>query len=299
MIIKPEYSLYQDKPADKEDLQQGDIIENQEEVCGIVNNAYPQFSGSEYDAFLVITQSCDLVRRYGKPCKSKYINLVPIQPLEEIFLSLLDRVCDRFKINCRLYSARGKSNAIQLIESICNQNAWALGVFFFHSDIDVKIPVDSVGLLQVGFAVPSESHYYDKLAKARSGRLNVAFQSRLGWLVGNLYSRVATPDFPKSNQQEVMDYLMSSNKNNKNLPQWLNKGQLEKLKSSTRTEIMDLREDQIDALLAEYDPKAPVKKAINYVVDTIKGVTKDVSDAKLQEIQKQLSTNMEFELLFR
>jgi len=295
---KIEYSLYQDKPTDKEDLQQGDIIENNEEISNIVKQIYPKISDLEYDSFLVITQSCDLVRRDGKLCKSKYINLVPIQPLEYAFLSLLDRVDDRYKITGRLYSAKGKSTAIQLIESISNQNAWALGVFFLHSNIDVKIPVDSVALLQVSFSFPSES-YYNKITRARSGRLNVAFQSRLGWLVGNLYSRVATPDFPKTNQQEVIDYLMSSDKGNNNLPQWLTKDQLKQLKSSAKTDLMNLSEDQIDIFLVDFDPKAPFKKAIDHMINVVKGVIKDVKNTEIEEIERELLTNMDFGLLFR
>ncbi len=297
-MAKVEYSLYQDKPTEMEDLQQGDVIENNEEISNIVKQIYPKISDLEYDSFLVITQSCDLARHDGKLCKSKYINLVPIQPMEHIFLPLLYRVYDHYKITGRLYSAKGKSNAIQLIESICNQNAWALGVFFLHSNIDVKIPVDSVALLQLSFSVPSELHY-NKVTSARSGRLDVAFQSRLGWLVGNLYSRVATPDFPKTNQREVIDYLMSSDKENKNLPQWINREQLKKLKSSTETNLNNLEEEQINILLADYDPKAPIEKAISYVLDAIKKEIEDVSDTNLQEIRAHLSTNMDFELLFR
>ena len=293
-----EYFLYQDNPPEKEDLQQGDIIENNEKINSIIKQIYPRISDLEYNSLLVITQSCDLVRRDGKICKSKYINLVPIQPLEHIFLPLLDRAYGRFKITGRRYSAKGKSDAIQLIESICNQNAWALGIFFLHSNIDVKIPVDSVALLQLSFTVPSEL-YYNEVTRARTGRLNVAFQSRLGWLVGNLYSRVATPDFPEVKQREVRDYLMSSDKENKNLPQWLNKKQLERLKSSTDTDLNNLSEEKIDILLADYDPKAHIKKAIGHVINEVKSVIKDVKKTELKEIERNLLTNMEFELLFR
>lgn len=291
-MTEPKYSLYQDNPPDKEDLQQGDIIENNEEIRTIIKQFYPLISDSEYSTFIVITQSCDLVRRDNKPCKSKYVNLAPIQPLENVFLSLFDRVYGHFKITDRLYSSKGKSKAAELIESICNQNAWALGIFFLQANTDVKIPEDSVALLPVSFAVSSDL-CYDKLVKHRSGRLNIAFQSRLGWLVGNLYSRVAAPDFPKSNREEVQRDLLD--KKSENLPRWIDKKQLKILGQ----EPNNLRKDQIEALLLQYDPKAPVKEAIKHVLDTVKGVIEEVPAAKLQEIESKLSTKLEFELLFR
>jgi len=40
-----------------------------------------------------------------------------------------------------------------------------------------------------------KSHHYDALIDARRGRLAPDFQAKFGWLVGNLYSRAATPDW--------------------------------------------------------------------------------------------------------
>ncbi len=41
------------------------------------------------------------------------------------------------------------------------------------------------------------SDHYELMRDARCGRLQSEFANKLGWLVGNLYSRVGTPDWPK------------------------------------------------------------------------------------------------------
>lgn len=295
---KPKYSLYQNKPDESEDLQQGDIIANNETVRKLINRTYLQNFDSEIVAFLIITQSCDLARHDGKPCKASYVNLVPIWPFENVFLSLLEKECGNFKIKDRLYSAnKGKTKANELIERICSQNAWALGVFFLHSNIDVKIPVNSLALLQVSFAIPS-NYSYDLFTKFRNGRLDAAFQGRLGWLVGNLYSRIGTPNFPEDRYKEIRKSLMSSDEDNDRIPRWIGKRKLQDMRDTTGLDAKDLEMQRINDFLADYDPKEPKNKAVDLVLDTLKDVYAKVSNKRLKEIESKLKTSVKFESLF-
>ena len=72
-----------------------------------------------------------------------------------------------------------------------------MGMFYLHPDGDVGIAEHAVAQLRVTISFRADEHY-ETLRKARSGRLGEQFQSKLGWLTGNLYSRVATRDWSET-----------------------------------------------------------------------------------------------------
>jgi len=211
--------------ADKEELAQGDIIQPNAEIRGILGEAHKHFCDPKYSAFIVITQTCDLVRRDGEPCKSRYINIAVVRQLEDVLLSLLDTECVRVKIANEIlrgvYHENSLSTAERLLTRILNQNEHGLGLFYLHPDADIGIAVPSVALLQVNIAL--RKTHYDILLRNRSGGLNSAFQSRLGWIVGNLYSRVATPDWPEEKRSEIIKDILTPSDPVEGSPIWIHK----------------------------------------------------------------------------
>jgi hypothetical protein len=89
---EPVHFTYQSFKED-DDLQQGDILLPKEEICSILKDVHPHFLDSKYNGFLVLSQTCDLVRRDSAGCKTRYINLAAIRPLEDILFNLLDKLC--------------------------------------------------------------------------------------------------------------------------------------------------------------------------------------------------------------
>ncbi|MEJ2704777.1 MAG: hypothetical protein P8Z79_20265, partial [Sedimentisphaerales bacterium] len=119
----------------------------------------------------------------GAECKSRYINLAVIRPLEDMLWNFLDKICERVKIcNNEIegsYVLESKQKAHQLLQRIINQNEQALGVFYLHPDGVVGIAEHSVALLQVSIALRAQEHY-DTLVNARRGRLADPFRNKLG-----------------------------------------------------------------------------------------------------------------------
>ena len=64
---------------------------------------------------------------------------------------------------------------------------------------------------QVAGEINPNATYEDYLAlvRARVGRLAPAFQAKLGWLIGNLYNRPATPDWEDSSEGEKIETVIS------------------------------------------------------------------------------------------
>ncbi len=293
-----EYKLYQEISNINEDLQQGDIIirrpEYDDDICKIIEEYFPTLPHKKYIAYLVITQSCDLARREENEnrCKADYINLVGVQRLEDVFLTLVDKICGKYRQKYGYYASSGKDSACELLQRICNQNEWSIGIFFLHDNADFGLSHNSIAMLQESFAIKA-TEYYDSLLNSRSGRLTPQFQNRLGWLVGNLYSRVATVDFPEDEYKEIREKLFKKN-GNKNLPIWLLKRQIKKIKNETGQEISELEKDNLDGLIASFDPISEnIHKSSERIVEILKEIV-EISQEQEEEIKIRIRNDIKY-----
>lgn len=66
-----------------EDLMQGDILRKTPEIDRVLNEAHPYYFQNKNNKYLIVlTQSCDLVRRpENDPCAARYISIAPVRPL--------------------------------------------------------------------------------------------------------------------------------------------------------------------------------------------------------------------------
>jgi hypothetical protein len=268
-----EYQIYE--PFNKgDDLFQGDIILREDPICKIFGKIHPHFMKDKYTAFMVLTQSCDLVRRKQKngvsECRSRYINLAVIRPLDEVLPVLLDKECGKVIINGtvaeHIYEVESKRKAKQLLQRIFNQNEQALGIFYLPPKTSVKIAVPSVALLQVSVALRAVEHY-ETIRESRWGRLAPAFQSKLGWLVGTLFSRVATPDMPKAELNELTKQFLGSEKDHRDSEigvRWVPQKVI-KTADSKNAEIEALKGDEIVSEVMKYKPDHPLDVAIKRI----------------------------------
>jgi len=156
-----------------------------------LREAHPHFIQDKYLGFVVITQSCDLVRRKGAMPSAPYVAIAAVRSLSAVLPKLLSTACDPW--NSGIFPESRRESAKRLLERVFNQNEQGLGVFYLHPDHDVEIAEHAIALLRVSVAL-RHSHY-DALVDARRGRLKPAFQAKLGWLVANLYGRAATEDW--------------------------------------------------------------------------------------------------------
>ena len=156
----------------------------------LLDDVHAHFCDEKYLGFLVVTQTCDLVIRKGTP-KAQYVNLAVIRSLKRVMPPHIEQLCGTELPG--IFKEEKKQLAAQLLERILNQNEQAQGLFYLHPDADAGISEPSVAILRVTISLRAE--HYACLKNARHGRLTPEFSSKLGWLLGNLYSRVATPDW--------------------------------------------------------------------------------------------------------
>lgn len=172
-------------------LSQGDIIVRNEEIANTIGQAHQYYAtASDYTHFVVLTQSCDLVRRNGK-FNAPYITIAAAKPFQKTvtdFLASQSRNIKGSEFQFHPISALGKVK--QLLERHLHNTE---SEFFFlpqsgHQNIDE----DLVVFLRLTIALRKD--HYDAIAASKIAELADVFQAKLGWLKGNIYSRVATPD---------------------------------------------------------------------------------------------------------
>lgn len=204
----PTHWTYADcQPGD--DLVQGDILQRTSELVSLMKGVHAHFCDEKYLAFLVLTQTCDLVQRPS--CKAQHISLAVIRSFAALVPGLADGI-NQTEVP-GMYEAESKTKVLELLSRILNQNEQSMGLFYLHPDGDAGIAEHAVAQLRVTISFRSDEHY-ETLRKARSGRLGEQFQSKLGWLTGNLYSRVATKDWSdtpadKSRVKGITDELLA------------------------------------------------------------------------------------------
>lgn len=178
------------------DLCQGDVLKKTKELTEVISSIHPYFGREDYSHFIVLTQSCDLVRRNKSGCSARYITLAAVRSLKT---ALIRKLSESTKLieskDVYLIPQTQNEKAISLLKVLLNNNDKTH--FFLKSEASLGLIEDSCAFLLVSIAIKSELHY-QVCFDARILGLTPVFQSKLGWLVGNLYSRVGTEDYPQA-----------------------------------------------------------------------------------------------------
>lgn len=181
-------------PTEAFDLQQGDLLKRTPELSDVIAKYHPYYSDQErYSHFLVLSQSCDLVRRDGKACSCSYISFAAVRPLEIV----LAREVTEFQQNAVLKRAnavsdKNKGRIENFLFTVLNNNSKEY--FYLHEEPSVGL-YSSCAVLRLSIALKAAEHY-ETCRKARIITLTDEFRAKLGWLIGNLYARVGTADWP-------------------------------------------------------------------------------------------------------
>lgn len=254
-------------PAD--DLDQGDILEPTAELQAIFRDVHPHFMNPKYLSFMVITQSCDLVRRKGS-CSAKYISLSVVRSLDSVIHDLLDATCMPLVPGVYLQETKGKAR--ELLERILNQNEHQLGIFYLHPDID-SVGIGEAAVVLMRVHVTLRSSHYEVLQRARRGSLDPEFRNKFAWLMGNLYSRIGTPDWgDKPDGKKIMADLIKQilSSGGSASPVWIRQELYEAAKGKVNMETLT-KENVVDTL-AKFQPP-PMR---NTLIDVVTEIMMDV-----------------------
>lgn len=173
-------------------LKQGDILKKTPELLDLINKVHPHYSNDDYIYFQVLTQSCDLVLRKGL-CKSRYITIAAVRSLDVIVSKTIKELTNHFLFENNVFcSTKHKQKMQDMFDKLLNNND--TNHFYLEESQVHGINQKCCTQLHLSIAIKSNEHYHTCL-NAKILELSENFQSKLGWLVGNLYSRVGTQDY--------------------------------------------------------------------------------------------------------
>ena len=182
--------------ADPQNLMQGDVLQRTDALNDILAEVHPHFYHHPKNAFfMVLTQSCDLVRRHEGTCKAPYITIAPVRSIDvvlERYFQQHDAASIRSDLPVR--GQKTQSRAAEFLQRVFNNNEPG---FFYLEKEDSVLSQDCAAFLNLSIAIKADLHF-QKCLDAKVLQLKDAFQAKLGWLVGQLYSRVGTEDWPST-----------------------------------------------------------------------------------------------------
>lgn len=188
----------------RDQLCQGDLLQVTDGIKEIFRICHPYFLRDEYRYFIVLTQTCDLVLR-GSCCKSKYITIAAVRSFHDYLIRATENYTKR-KGDLILLEENKQASVQQLLERVLNNNESEH--FYLSEDASFDFYEPMVACLKVSIALKSELHYQTCLS-AKVLELTDEFKAKLGWLVGQMYSRVGTPDWESENRKDEYNQRIS------------------------------------------------------------------------------------------
>lgn len=214
--------------TDRSQLQQGDILQKSNAMVEALNQAHAYYaSADDYKYFMVLTQSCDLICRNGRKPKSKYITIAAVRPLDIIVRQLIKKYKFDSDLPLSVCSKNTEILVSQYLERLIHNTE--SGLFFIRKKSHPAFAEDLCVFLPLSVALKAE--HYQACLDSKVAQLDNVFQAKVGWLTGNMYSRVGTPDIDEAEQnaesikREFYEEVLYRH------TAWLTSGQYKALKS--------------------------------------------------------------------
>lgn len=292
MATDPTHWTYAPVSSDA-DLHQGDILRRSDELVALLKEVHHHFCNAKYLGFVVLTQSCDLVQRGENLCKTEHITLAVIRSLEDIAHSVLGEMCPT--ASPTIYDRKMQSQFRRFLSRLINQNDWPTGLFYLHPDLDAGVSVASVVVMRVSISLRRE--HYDLLMAARTGRLTPQFEAKLGWIAGNLFSRVGTPDWSdyengKKEADDIVNNVVTGDSLANEL-RWSESG-LVRAAVHAKKDLSGLSSTELEETLSGFAPAPPADVAAARVVAIARDLMPELADDVATRLERRLRSDGQF-----
>jgi hypothetical protein len=188
----PAHYVYRDPSTAS--LNQGDVLKKTEGLIAHLDQYHKYYANhADYKYFMVVTQTCDLVRRDGA-CKSPYITLAAVRPLEEVLRREAAKHQTDWQRDAGVIGKRAEEKLVLFLSSLIDNNQD--GYFYLHQDVGLGIQQNCCAFLPLSVTLKVE--HYHLCLDAKIAELTDTFQAKLGSIIGQMYSRVAAPEWDEN-----------------------------------------------------------------------------------------------------
>jgi hypothetical protein len=232
-----------------------------------------------------------LVVRKKAGCKAKHISLAVIRPLSALMPGLLEDLCSA--PTAGVYLNERRKDAEDFLHRVLNQNEQANGWVYLHPDADVGIGDPAVAMLRISISLRASDHY-ELIKQARCGRLDTEYRNKLGWLKGNLYSRIDTTDWSErevgdSEEKRIINDLLETPIGDRR-PLWVPDAWIAEARRK-KVNFDQLPSDQLDSVLKAHAPKPSLDAALDEVKKAVNQVRQDFTDVPAASFDAQLRSD--------
>jgi len=287
------FTYAEEKAFSSKCLCQGDIIARTDGVNNLLEKIHPYYfeNSEKYPFFIVLTQTCDLVRRNDGKCNSKYITIAAVRPLETaIERQITQYQYEECEKELKFCNENKKIKIRQFLERLFNNNE--PNYFFLRQETSKGLFSDYCAFLHLSVALKSNLNY-DTLLKAKIIQLEESFQHKLGYLTGQIYSRIGTQDWDKPSLKSLIDNCFKDHVDEARI--WLkdsiHKKAVEKLK-----ECASWNREDFDTIVNDVSFSEKLETKKGKVIEIISNILKEakVDSASIDKIRRKLSNNSEF-----
>jgi hypothetical protein len=190
------------------ELMQGDVLMRTPALNDLLKEVHPHFYQHPKNLFfMVLTQSCDLVPRGpGNLCKAPYIAIAPIRTLDLVIeRHLAQQTIAEVRAELPVLGAKTRNRVSDFLQRLFNNNEPG---YFFLDSADTQLPSDCAAFLNLSISIKSDLHFRT-CVDAKILQLTDTFQAKLGWLVGQMFSRVGTPDWDPIELSKKINAILS------------------------------------------------------------------------------------------
>ena len=199
------------RALDSSTLKQGDILEKTSDLCNLFKKYHSYFERDQYVYFIVLTQTCDLVQRGDGP-KSNYITLAAIRSFEDfISKEIANFPQTELEKKGGILNQKHQAKLFDSTKKLFNNNHHEF--FYLHEQNMLNFPS---GVAYLRLSITLKIEHYDVCLAAKRLQLREDFTAKLGWLLGDLYSRVGTQDWVPNpySEKEFNNWINKTIENN-------------------------------------------------------------------------------------
>lgn len=245
-----DFIFVEESRIERHQLLQGDLLRRTPELATAIEQAHSYYARAEdYSHFLVLTQSCDLVRRNGK-CKSRYITICAVRPLSVAVAREMTRFTNSldgfpFPVGELDRSILAK----QYLERVLNNTVD--GIFFIPKGSAPSVEAHLCAFLPL--AITLRVDHYDVCLSAKVAQSREIFAAKVGSLASGLYARIATPDLHERHgtQTEKMYKESFFEELGYQRVAWLSPVEKQALKARVKEAVLDAGDGSVSEEAAE------------------------------------------------
>ena len=153
------------KEINKKNLLQGDMLQKTQRLIDAVQQAHRYYADAEdYRFYMVLTQSCDLVKREGRKPKARYITIAAVRPLDVVVKREITRYSEPIKdFPIPVYRKENEFGVKNYLERLLHNTQEKDGLFFIRRGSDAAFSEDYCVFLHLSIALRID-HYETCLA---------------------------------------------------------------------------------------------------------------------------------------